>query len=336
MMKALWLREVQAILQRDEARAWWEFIEQAERKLDDFRARQDELLAQERLMAFRAELTQKKAIDTLYQAGEYEDQGAQMEAEASEIENKSYEAVGNFETQRIAVSDLFSRMGACEHGYLGRLAEVRSLEAAQAGAKDPARKEELGRQTKRKEAECSRAEKEFRDASASYERENNLKIRLWEEVEQMWVRSMDIALGAAERRMHSHVARLAAERLFRESEQYKQRAEGLRQEADDANRKREELARGIEEHRAKARDLLGCLVGEDFLYWPQRENNKLVYCTPIRNLPSGFNIELRAKSLYQVSRQRGVEFIEPLPPVGTPSPEKDRRIDDFFGSSKNE
>jgi hypothetical protein len=51
---------------------------------------------------------------------------------------------------------------------------------------------------------------------------------------------------------------------------------------------------------------------------------------PINDHAEGFNIELRAKNIYLISRQRGVEFIEPLPPAGEVPEEEDGRIDDFF------
>jgi hypothetical protein len=90
----------------------------------------------------------------------------------------------------------------------------------------------------------------------------------------------------------------------------------------------------MEDLRTSARKWFGCLVGEEFLYWPRRENVNEVYCVPINDHAEGFNIELRAKNIYLISRQRGVEFIEPLPPAGEPPEEEDGRIDDFFRSGR--
>jgi hypothetical protein len=299
-MKALWLREVQAILGREDFLKWWQSLVDLEQKLAAVGSRFDELLAQVNLMDFRAEFTQKNAIDSLYLAGEYEDTAAQLLAEASEIENKSYEAVANFESQRIYVSDLFSRMGAVEHNFL------------------------------KAQTDRDRLEKELREATALYERENARKMSLWEEVEQMWARSLDINLGVSERRVKSKRARREAERLFREAEQHKRSSKTLQAEAAEAELKRKEIQQAIEDLRTSARKLFGCLVGEEFLYWPRRENINAVYCVPINDHAEGFNIELRAKNIYLISRQRGVEFIEPLPPAGEVPEEEDGRIDDFF------
>jgi chromosome segregation ATPase len=335
-MKALWLREVQAILERKDFLEWWQSLLDLEQKLAAVNSRYDELLAQVNLMDFRAEFTQKNAIDSLYLAGEYEDTAAQLLAEAAEIENKSYEAVANFESQRISVSDLFSRMGAVEHHFLSLQAETRSLKTTMEGAREREKRDELDRVLKRKESEIARLERELRESSAVYERENSRKMSLWEEVEQMWTRSLSINLGVSERRVKSKRARREAERLFREAEQHKQKAQALRVESEEAKKKTEELQRSIEDLRSSARRLFGCLVGEEFLYWPRRENVNEVYCAPINDHAEGFNIELRARNIYLINRQRGVEFIEPLPPEGEIQQEEDRRIDNFFRTEKPE
>ena len=72
-----------------------------EQRVAAVRARHVELLAQVNLMEFRAEFTQKNAIDSLYLAGEYEDTAAQLLAEASEIENKSYTTSSRSRTKPI-------------------------------------------------------------------------------------------------------------------------------------------------------------------------------------------------------------------------------------------
>lgn len=329
-MKALWLREVQAILEREDFTSWWRSLVDMEAKRDAVRARHEELLAQVTLVEFRAEFTQKNAIDSLYRAGEYEDTAAQLLAEASEIENKSYEAVANFESQRIAVSDMFSRMGAVEHLYLNSKSEVDQLKKSIQEASSQEQKDEIEHQRKKKEADLERHERELREAQAVYERGNTRKMSLWEEVEQMWARSLDINLGVSERRVKAKRARQQAENLFREAEKNKKQAEALRSEADEASRKNEELGRSIDELRVSARKLFSCLVGEEFLYWPRRENVNEVYCVALQDHTEGFNLELQALSVYVINRQKGVEFIQPLLPTPDEGERGDERIDAFF------
>jgi hypothetical protein len=332
MMKALWLREVLTIVQRDDFGEWWKSRENLEQKLSAAKVRNEELLAQVTLMDFRADLTQKKAIEVLYRGGEYEDVAAQLIAEASEIENKSYEAVANFEMQRIVCSDWFSRMGRAENDLLKTQDRIREKQALLLANQKSEQRKKLQQDLKLKEADLSRNQRELRETSATYERENNRKIRLWEEVEQLWVRSLDINLSVSERKIRSKRSRQESEELFKQAEQFKQSAEVLKRECDQASQKQVDLQRQIDELRSSARRLFGCLVGEEFLYWPRRESNKEVYCVPLADHPDGFNIELQARNVYLVNRQRGVEFIEPVPPFGEAREEQDNRIDAFFSA----
>ena len=332
-MKALWLREVRAILDKHELIDWWKTLSELERQLDQLREQHIEILAQTNLVEFRAEFTQKNAIDTLYKAGELEDVAALLLAESAEIENKAYEAVANFEAQRIAASELYSQMGAVEHNFLSKQAQVNDLKNKLELSQDSEEKKELVRQLKRQQDAQADLDRKLREASANYERGNVRKMRLWEEVEQMWTRSLDINLSVSERRARSRLARKKAEELFRDAEKYKQEAERLSLTAQDTSQQIEELIKSIEQHRTAAKRLFGCLVGEEFLYWPRRENNKEVYCVPIASHKTGYNIELEARNLYMVSRQRGVEFIEPIPSGGNTVKTDDSRIDSFFMNS---
>ncbi len=334
-MKSFWLREVRQILQSSEFSAWWKAIGDAFQQMEHLTRLLDELHTQASLMGFRAEFTQKKAIALLYQAGEHEDRAAQFLADASEVENKSYEAVAAFEGQRIFVSDMYSRMGALEHHQLSLQSEVRLLREAQDMASDKDQRRELEKQLKRKQGDLARMEKEHREAASAYEHENTRKMSLWEEVEHLWLRSLDINLGVSELKMEGSRARRMSEKLLRLAEQHKKQAESLLAEVEQAEKKQAELEQAIRAQRAGSRRLFGCLSGENFLFWPSRESNGKVYAVSLKDLPDGYNIELQAGGIYIVDRRRGVEFLEPLPPDGEPEPQHDSRIDFFFARPKD-
>ena len=329
-MKALWLREVQAFLDRDDFNAWFSALAEKEAELKLAQERSQELLAQVKLMNYRAEQSQKQASDTLYLAGELEDTAAQLLAEVSEFENRSYEAVASFESQRIAVSDIFNRMGAMEHRYLSHQGRTDEIQAKMAEVEGDEQRADLKRQVDKRRRDEQEMESELREAQRHYERENERKMHMWEEVEQLWSRSMSSSLSVAERRSKSRRARRGAEGLFKEAEQHKQAVAELEKEAKRSRARADEMEDEILQHRQEAREICSCLVGEEFLYWPRRENNKEAYCLPLADHNTGYNIELVAKSLYLVNRQRGVEFIEPLPPESVCSDKEDPRIDEFF------
>ena len=202
-MKALWLREVRRLLESERFSQWWGRLHEMDRQRRQGADKITELHSQINLMAFRAEQTQKEAIDALYRAGEYEDKAARLRAEAAEIENKSYEAVANFENQRIMVSDIYSRMGAVEHHQLSLKTEVEKFSRSLEQSRDAEQRAELKRSLKRKQSELAKVERELAEVSAHYERENKRKMSLWEEVEHLWGRSLDINLSVSEKKVLS-------------------------------------------------------------------------------------------------------------------------------------
>src|SRR3954469_4815498 len=100
-MKQKRLTEVRSLIASADFKQWWDQLNAVRDALREAEARYEELLGQCTLMEFRAELSQKNAIDTLYRAGEHEDTAANMLFEATELENKSFKGVGEFEEQRI-------------------------------------------------------------------------------------------------------------------------------------------------------------------------------------------------------------------------------------------
>jgi tetratricopeptide (TPR) repeat protein len=328
-MKSLWVREVREIVESDVFLEWWRSLQKMEQQLGQLNERHEELLSQAALMEYRTEFIQRNATDSLYLAGEYEDNAAEMLANASELENKSYEAVADFENQRIFVSDLYTRMGACEHELLSTQSSIQILKKSIESEKDSEKRAELERNLKSLSEALSKQERELKEASATYERENNRKMSLWEEVELIWSRGLNINLSVSEYRVRSNQTRRAAQRKFAEAENSKQNSQKIREEVEDTGLQIKELEKAIENKRKSARKLFYCTVGENFIFWPRRENIKEVYCVPLADFTEGYNIELIALTIYLVNQKRGVEFIQLLPP-DTPQEEEDKRIDDFF------
>ena len=302
-------------------------------RLEELNERLEQLQTEANMVAFRAESTQKKAISLLYRAGEYEDRAAQLLADGSEIENKSYEAVATFESQRIFVSDLYSRMGAMEHRLLSVQSELKLLEEAMNLAREKDEQKELERQIRRKKHELERAQKEYQEAATYYERESSRKMSLWEEVEHLWERSLDTSLQVSELKVEGVRARRLSEKLFRQAEQLSKRQQALQTEIQEVEKQQGELGQALKSKRQAARRLLNALVGENFIFWPARESNERIYLLALQNQPEGYNIELQAGCIYQAERQRGVEFIEVLPPEGYEE-KADERLDSFFCQRK--
>ena len=167
-MKPKSLDDVLALLRQPEMQSWWAEVLKRRAELEAAQKQQAELLIEASLTEFRSELSQKTAIDTLYRAGELDDAAASMLFEATDLENRSYRAVSDFEEQRFKVSEIWYRLGAAE-----KILEERREAHAQSSSK-------------KSESELSAAERTHRTSRDDYERETERRNRLWDEVERIW------------------------------------------------------------------------------------------------------------------------------------------------------
>jgi hypothetical protein len=311
-MKPKRLAEVRALVAQPEFLAWWDALTRARQELATKEKAYDELLSQTTLMEFRAELTQKNAIDTLYRAGACEDAAANMVFESTELENRSFRAVADFEEQRYKASELWYRLGAAEK------------------ALDEKRESHAEAKSKKSETELKMTEKAHRSAADEYEREMGRKNRLWDEVERIWARSAEVSLLVAEQKLRGKRIRKEAEALFALAEERKQRAKSLRVEAEGAAAAREAAEDRIRRLREEAREQFGCAAGEEFLYFRQKDNQKLAFCVPLVEDGETYNVEVKPLSIYTVDRQRGVGFLEPALDSPASAEEGDRRFEEYF------
>jgi hypothetical protein len=329
-MKARRFGEVKKLVASPEFGAWWQELALARLARDEARDKYDELLTQVILMEFRAELAQKNAIDTLYQAGEFEDGAATMMVEYQELENESFKLVSDFETQRYQASESWYRFGAQER----RVEELRErLERARAKAKESApgsARREAESVSGKVEADLKLAEKSYRQVTEEYERENGRKDRLWQEVERIWARTVELSLLMAERKHQGNKVRREAEKLFHQAEERKQRGKKLREEADAINRTREASAGRLTELLKQARERFGCACGEEFVYFRSKEDQKRAFCVPLVDDSEHYNIEIKPLTVYSIERQRGVSFIEPAVEHRVSDAEGDRRFEEYF------
>ena len=327
-MQSRRLSEVRDTLKAPEFHTWWDDLQRAQAARADAREKYDELLTQAMLMDFRAELAQKNAIDTLYRAGEYEDQASSMVADAQELENASFKVVAEYEEHRYHVSELWYRLGATEKNLEEARDEVTALKARLAGGGPLAR--EMEAELKRAETAHVQAQRAHRQAADEYEREHARQLKLWAEVEKLWARSAEMSLLVAEKRSQGKKIRKQAEELFQAAEDRKGKARQLRDEAEAESRVKESGELRIAEHLKQAQERFGCAAGEEFLYWRQKDNHRGAWCVPLFDDAFAYNIELKALTVYAADRQRGVSFLEPAVEAPVSVQEGDRRFEDYF------
>jgi hypothetical protein len=328
-MQSRRLTEVRDTLRSQEFQTWWEELQAAQAARAEAREKYDELLTQAMLMDFRAELAQKNAIDTLYRAGEFEDQASTMMAEAQDLENSSFKVVAEYEEHRYHVSELWYRLGATEKSLEEGKDEVTALKARLTAATGPMVRE-VEAELKRAEAEFIQLQRTHRSAGDEYEREHARQKKLWTEVEKLWARSAEMSLLIAERRSQAKKIRKHSEELFQTTEDRKAKARQLREEAESESRAKESGELRIAEHLKQAQERFGCGAGDEFLYWRQRDNHRGAWCVPLFDDAFSYNIEVKALSVYSADRQRGVSFLEPAIEAPPSVQDGDRRFEEYF------
>ncbi len=335
-MKSLRLSELRELVHSAEFANWWDEFIRAGTEVTEKAQRADELQAQATIMDQRAELAQRHAADTLSRAGEFDDEAARLSAEAQEIENRSLELIGQYEEFRFKVSDIWYRLGAAERN-LEEMREAPAVpipEAPKSPAKGGPKGSKKGgakQKAEQREILLKQAERNYTILKQEYERESRRKGELWNEVEQLWERTFAIALLTAERSADAKRVRRDSERLFQEAEERRTRARQLRQESEAGVREDESARLHARQILAGAREKLGCIPGERFLYWRQKENEKGAYALALFDDAETYNIEVKALAIYSVSRQRGVGFLE-LARAGmaATAEEGDRRFEEYF------
>ncbi len=311
-MKPKRINEVLSLIAELEFQGWWAEIQKGRAELEGAQMRYDELLAEAALMEFKAELSQKDAIDTLYRAGECEDAAANMLVEGTELENRSYRAVSDFEEQRYKVSEIWYRLGASEKML------------------DERREAQTKRTTRKSESELKTAELTHRTARDDYDRETARRNQLWDEVERIWARSAEVNLLVAEQRLRGKRIRKEAEALFASAEERKRRSADLRAQVEAASGRCEAARSALGSVLGRAREQFGCATGTDFLYFREKENQRMVICLSLIEDHDNYNVELKPLSVYLVDRQRGVAFLEPSCGNVPSRQQGDQRFEDYF------
>lgn len=296
-MRRRLLNEIRELVASQEFRGWWERLESARALLASTRAQRDELLGHLTLQEFRAELEQKRAIDTLYRAGELEDEGARWTVEAETLENRAYPGIGAFEEQRFRASEAWYRLGVVE----------REIESASPSAL-------LSRR--------------LREASDEYATQTQQKNRLWAEVESLWDRSTEMGLKSGEARMLAKRVRREAEQHFAEVEARRAEVRVLKVKTDHASVAVDEASTALFKLHGEAADVFGASIGTDFLYFRHRDD-KLAYAVALTLDSDTYNVEVQPLNVYVVERRRGVGFLEPAT-MDSPKQTGDQRFEAYF------
>ena len=69
----------------------------------------------------------------------------------------------------------------------------------------------------------------------------------------------------------------------------------------------------MRERQEAARQEFDCLLHSDFLYWISRDDNKIVYCTPLILDDDNYVVPLEPGRVYQCHHESGIESLALVP-----------------------
>ena len=297
------------------------------------------------------EVLQHKGDNCLFQAGELDARAAIALAEHNAIENDSFEALSNFEQQRLYCSVRWDQLGVQENNLENLRQQLSEMIAASQAAErsqmvySQADADHLQR-------EINTLQQQIEELRSDYREFIRLKEELWQQVETEWSHSFAVKMAHTTQEYLSRKLKMKAEALYAQShrvrlgeqdceDQDKEAASGdpverppeaLKEDLDRFSTRAIELEQELEQHRDTGREIFMACIVEDFMFWPRKDNVKWAFVVPLVEDREFLNIQVQPLVIYQIERARGLDFIEPfiLEQQGVHPDENDLRLEDFF------
>jgi len=337
-MKAMRLREVRELLRSSAFLTWLERYEVLRADIRTAEAHHQELLRLAHIAAFEVEQAQQLADDTVLKAGECDDFATSALAEAARIENDSFELLSSFESQRQVTTDLWGELNRAEmdlEELRAEASEIRTrLEAARKSTRTAGGLSEetrMGEEVKALDGQVDAQVRHVDLARARVDAEVKKRDGMWSEVEATWSAAFRANMARNEYGFQARRVRRQAEDLLGRASEERRRVEKTRAEIGTMESRMQEARNAYQAHLTTGRETFGCVLIEEFLYWPHEEDVHLAFCVPLIDESEHLNLQVHKAQVYVVERARGVTFVEPVPPeeLGMEDP----RLDRFFAAS---
>jgi hypothetical protein len=284
-----------------------------------------------------------RVMHAILLAGDYEDLSAQAQAEFGEIDN-NFEMLSEFEAQRSRTSAAWIEQSSAEailEEHRQTASELqRKLDAARkqsGGAPDGVLEKRLESELRAANGRVEEANERVAGASERLTAETRRRAELWAQVEHAWSAAFRSAMARAEYALQARRLRGFSETVGPDDSCAERGARASAQGAagtdsagggpvaagEKAMRKR--LQRLAQE----AAEAFGCVLIEEFLYWPPIGDSNRALCVPLVGDDKHLNVQVAPLRLYEVKRVTGVDFVEPVPDV-LDTGDDHRRLHDFF------
>ena len=288
-MERLELPAIRSLVQTEQFGSWFaEFSGlQARRSM-----LQDELKGlklERRRMLFESDYWAEEADDVLLLSSRLRAEITNLEADAARAEAEAYRVLMRYENKRAEVTELWEKIGVVEL----RVDDYQ----------DEATRNRIQRKI---QPELNRLRDAYRSGSVA-------KEQLWEEHEKLWMRSAEASLSSPE--VSTRVTRLESEyaTLVNRAAEYRSKADELTSQVTEASEDLEAVDSALEALKGSANEHFNGLCHREFLYWLAGDDRNLVYLVPLVDNQDDYNIEVRARHLYQCGAEEGVAHLAPVP-----------------------
>ncbi|MEE2959916.1 MAG: hypothetical protein VYA34_04165 [Myxococcota bacterium] len=327
-MKAQKLPELYNLIKSDQFQAWQGKLENLQQRESDLRTECQELELKVATVSFRAEYFQRAGDSSLFAAGDMENRSHEYLAEHESLDNDSFEILSQFQEANARVNtrsiDFDQVDKELEDIRITASERRRELQAqgSNGATEEDIRLQELERKIKAL-GESAGA------ARVALEHEQHDRDSLWGSIEESWQQAFRANMARSEYLYQSRKCHSKAEKLFALAEEERVNLKSLRDRLETVVQSVTEAVAAQDSLLTTGAGNFSCTVVDDFLFWPNEEDVQSVFCVPVLNDNSHFNIQIKSRKVYQLDKEKGLDFMEPVAEDGG-SGELDPRLESFF------
>ncbi|MAO83667.1 MAG: hypothetical protein VX405_06535 [Myxococcota bacterium] len=306
-MERLELPAIRSLVQTEQFGSWFAEFTGLQARLGMLQEELNELKLKRRRMLFECDYWRDRADESLLESSRLRAEIENLEADAARAEAEAYRVLMRYENKRAEVTELWEKIGVVEL----RVDDYR----------DEATRNRI---QKKIQPELNR----LRDA---YGTGSEAKEQLWDEHEKLWIRSAEASLTGPEVAIQATRLEQRYADLVAKAEGYRKQADELASQVEEANEDLTAVSQALDTLKASANEHFNCLCHREFLYWLAGDDRQLVYLVPLIDNRHDYNIEIRARYLYQCGAEEGVAHLAPVPVVNDDAEDMSRLREIFEG-----
>ena len=331
-MKAQKLPELYDLVNTGHFKDWYTKLEDLQQRESELRAQCETLELEVATLGFRAEYFQGSGDSSLFRAGDMENRAHEYLAEHESLDNDAFEILSQFQEANTRVHGqwvIFDKVDKDLEDIRSMASERRrelQAKGVNGAVADDTRLQELERDIKALGQNAS-------EAKTALDREEIGRDTLWGSIEQSWEQAFRANMARSEHLYQSRKCHSKAEKFFALAEEERVNLTSLGDRLETLFQTLKDIGAQQDALMAAGAENFNCTVVDEFLFWPNEEDVQSVFCVPVLSDNSHFNIQIKSRSVYQLDKDKGLDFMEPVAEDGG-SVELDPRLESFFNDCR--